>query len=258
MHEDWKLELCRGARLLHRRGLCPNIAGHLSIRVGPDTMLANRFGPSFAVLQPNDVLTLDLDGTVREGEGRVNDTILLHGVIHQRVPEVSVVAHTHPPAVTTFSALGIVPEVYDQESCFLAGQVAIVEDEYRGLATSEERVRPTAAALQRHRALILPNHGAVTAGRTVTEAVTLMLGLEGMAMRHLAVAAAARATGAPARPIAPEVARRTREELAGLGALPLFWEDQMAQLRATDPALFFEQHSDAGQQGRRRADVFPS
>jgi len=65
----------------------------------------------------------------------------------------------------------------------------------------------------------------------------LMMGLEMMVMRNLAVAAAARATGVTPKPIAPEVALATRQELMSLAALNLVWEDLMAKLRATDPAL---------------------
>jgi ribulose-5-phosphate 4-epimerase/fuculose-1-phosphate aldolase len=140
--------------------------------------------------------------------------------------------------VVTFSALRAVPEVYDQESCFLAGEVGIVEEDYGGLASKEERVRPMAEALRKYHAIILPNHGAITRGDNVQQAVFLMLLLEGMAMRHLAVAGASRATGVPARPIAPEVARATKQELSNLKALPLVWEDLMAKLHQTDPRLF--------------------
>ena len=62
--------------------------------------------------------------------------------------------------------------------------------------------------------------------------------LEGMALRNLAVGGAARALGVPAKPISPEVARLTKQELGGLKALPMVWDDLMAKLRATDPALF--------------------
>lgn len=237
MHDDLKLALCRAARVLYRHGLSIGIAGHLSIKVDRDTMLANRFGPSFGTLMPPDVLTLDLDGNIREGQGQVNETIRLHGVIHRRNLEVPALAHTHPPAVTTFSALRTVPEVYDQESCFLAGEVGIVEEDYSGLASREERIRPMAEALARYHAIILPNHGAITRGQSIEEAVFTMLLLEQMVQRNLAVAAAARATGSTPRPIAPEVARATKEELASLKALPLVWADLMARLRTTDPAL---------------------
>jgi ribulose-5-phosphate 4-epimerase/fuculose-1-phosphate aldolase len=238
MNDQLKLDLCRGARLLFRNGLSVGIAGHLSIKVGPDRMIANRFGLSFGTLRPDDVLLLDLDGNVLEGRGAVNDTIRLHGVIHKVNPTTIALAHTHPPAIVTFSALRAVPEVYDQESCFLAGDVGVVEEDYSGLASREERVRPMAEALRQHRAIILPNHGAVTAGQTIQEAVFLMILLEMMAHRNITVASAARATGREPRPIAPAVALATKRELASLNALPMIWQDQMARLRATDPELF--------------------
>jgi ribulose-5-phosphate 4-epimerase/fuculose-1-phosphate aldolase len=237
MHEDLKFQLCCGARALYRAGLSVGIAGHLSIKVSPNTMIANRFGPSFGTLIPEDVLTLDLDGQVLEGSGRVNDTIRLHGVIHKYNPTIVALAHTHPPAVVTFSALRKVPEVYDQESCFLAGEVGIVEEDYSGLASTEERVRPMAEALGKYRATLLPNHGAITRGGSLPEAVILMLGLEGMVLRNLSVAGAARATGSTPSPISPRVALATKQELVGLGALGLVWEDLLAKLRASDPGL---------------------
>jgi L-fuculose-phosphate aldolase len=237
MYDDLKFQLSCGARVLFRAGLSVSIAGHLSIKVGPNTMIANRFGPSFGTVLPKDVLTLDLDGNIQEGQGQVNDTIRLHGVIHKVNPDVVAVAHTHPPATVTFSVLRVVPECYDQESCFLAGEVGIVEEDYSGLASREERVRPYAEALRKYHAVLLPNHGAITRGANIQQAVVLMLGLEGMCLRHLSVAGAARALGVTPKPISPEIALLTKKELAGLKALGMVWEDLTAKLRATDPEL---------------------
>jgi L-fuculose-phosphate aldolase len=236
--DNLKLDFCRATRLLYRNGLSVGIAGHLSVKTGPDRMVANRFGPSFGTLMPDDLLTLDLKGNIIDGKGFVNDTIRLHGVIHQHNPDVVALAHTHPPATVTMSALRTVPEVYDQESCFLAGEVGIVEEEYSGLASTEDRVRPMAEGLKKYHAIILPNHGAITRGHNVQQAVFLMMLLEGMCQRHLVVCGASRATGVAARPIASEIARATKQELASLKALPMVWEDFMAKLRATDPQLF--------------------
>lgn len=246
MYEDLKFQLCCGARILFRAGLSVGIAGHLSIKVAPGTMIANRFGPSFGTVMPDDVLTLDLDGNVLDGKGHVNDTIRLHGVIHKQNPDIVAVAHTHPPGVVTFSTLRTVPEVYDQESCFLAGEVGIVEEDYSGLAAKEERVRPMAEALGKYRAILLPNHGAITRGENIQRAVVVMLGLEGMVMRNLAVAAAARATGITPRPIDPKVALATKQELLRLGALSLVWGDLLAKLRATDAGLLALAEKSAG------------
>jgi len=245
MHDHLRFDLCCGARALYRAGLSVGIAGHLSIRVDERTMLANRFGPSFGTLMTEDVLLLDYDGTVLEGRGVVNDTIRLHGVIHQRNPHLVAVAHTHPPAVVTLGAMRVVPTVWDQEGCLLADDVAVVDEDYSGLAASEDRVSPFADALRTHGALMLPNHGAITTGPDIKVAIFKMLTLEGMAARHLSVSAAARATGLTPSPIPPEVARQTRRELetviAKHGAMEMVWGDLLAKLRTTDPDLFARQ-----------------
>jgi ribulose-5-phosphate 4-epimerase/fuculose-1-phosphate aldolase len=113
-----------------------------------------------------------------------------------------------------------------------------VEEDYSGLASKEDRVRPFAEGLKKNLAIILPNHGAITRGQNIQQAVFLMLLLEGMVQRNLVVAGASRATGLAARPISPQIALATKQELMNLKALPLVWEDLMTKLRATDPALF--------------------
>jgi len=236
--EAVKFDICCAARLLYRQGLSVANAGHLSVAVGPDRMLVNHFGPSFATLRPENVVPVDFAGRVLEGAAYVNDTIRLHGIIHRENPQAVAVAHTHPPAVVTYSAFRAVPEVYDQESCLLAGDVAVVEDDYEGLAAEEERVMPVADALRAKPVVILPNHGAITTGDNIQAAFLRMVLLEGMAQRNLAVAAAARSLGLEPIPIAPAAARRAKAEIARIPVLPLLWKDFLTRLRATDPDLF--------------------
>jgi ribulose-5-phosphate 4-epimerase/fuculose-1-phosphate aldolase len=237
-HDAIKFDICCAARLLFRQGLSVANAGHLSVAVGPGEMLVNHFGPSFATLRPEHVVRVGFDGRVLDGDAYVNDTIRLHGIIHRENPQAVAVAHTHPPAVVTLSALRVVPEVYDQESCLLAGDVALVEDDYEGLAAEEERVMPIADALREKPVAILPNHGAITTGDRIQSAFLRMVLLEGMAQRNLAVAAAARALGREPVAIAPAAARRAKAEIARIPVLPLLWQDLLTRLRATDPDLF--------------------
>jgi ribulose-5-phosphate 4-epimerase/fuculose-1-phosphate aldolase len=237
-HEAIKFDICCAARLLFRQGLSVANAGHLSVAVGPDEMLVNHFGPSFATLRPENVVRVNFAGRVLDGDAYVNDTIRLHGIIHRENPRAVAVAHTHPPSVVTLSALRVVPEVYDQESCLLADDVGLVEDDYEGLASEEERVLPVACALGEKPVVILPNHGAITTGEHIQAAMLRMLLLEGMAARHLAVASAARDLGREPVAIAPAAARRTKGEIARIPVLPLLWKDMLARLRSTDPDLF--------------------
>ncbi|MGB9123491.1 MAG: class II aldolase/adducin family protein, partial [Candidatus Angelobacter sp.] len=131
-----KFDLCCAARLLYRFGLSVGNAGHLSITAGENRMLVNRFGPSFATMTPADVLTMDFNGNVLEHDPSikpyVNETIHLHGVIHRYNPHIPAVAHTHPPNTVTWTTFRKLPQTFDQESCLLADDIAIVDEDFTG------------------------------------------------------------------------------------------------------------------------------
>ncbi len=241
--DQLKLDMCCAARSLYRAGLSAANAGHISVTIAPDRMLMNRFGPSFATLRPSDILTLDFRGNILEDHtteknARLNETVELHGVIHRYNPEVVCALHTHPPATVTFSAFRKVPELYDQESCILAGDVAVVEEDYEGLASSEERLRTTAELAGKYRAVILPNHGAITTGGNVPMALFAMLLLEGMVARNLSVASVARATGWSPTPIKMEHALSAKRGIAKMNAFEPLWIDTLQRLKQSDPELF--------------------
>ena len=237
-YEAIRFDICCAARLLYRHGLSVANAGHLSVAVDRERMLVNHFGPSFATLRPENVVLVDFKGKVLEGDAYVNDTIRLHGIIHRENPHAVAVAHTHPPAVVTYSAFRIVPEIYDQESCLLVDDVGVVEEDYEGLAAEEERVMPIADALREKRVVILPNHGAITTGDNIQVAFSRMLLLEGMVQRNLSVAQAAQALGLKPVPIAPEAARRAKAEIARIPVFAPLWKDFLTRLRSTDSELF--------------------
>ena len=141
-------------------------------------------------------------------------------------------AHTHPPATVTWTTFRKLPELYDQESCILAGDVAVVED-YAGIAATEDRVRPFAEALGKCSAVLLPNHGAITTGPNIQLAMARMMLLEGMCARNISVAVAAQATGLNAQAIKMEHALAARKELAKIPFLQPLWE-RLADAIAAD------------------------
>ena len=233
-----RLDLCCAARLLYRNGLSAANAGHISVAIGGGRMLVNHFGPSFATLRPRNVVVVDFSGKVLDGDAYVNDTIRLHGIIHRENPGATVVMHTHPPATVTFSAFRRIPEVYDQESCLLMDDVAVIDEDYEGLASDEERVMPIARSLGAKPIAILPNHGAITTADSIPLALVRMLLLEGMVQRNLSVAQAAGATGLKAIPISPDAARRAKSEIARIPAIAPLWQDFIERLQKSDPDLF--------------------
>jgi ribulose-5-phosphate 4-epimerase/fuculose-1-phosphate aldolase len=237
MDEQVAFDIACGTRILASEGLSTLVAGHLSVDVGGE-MYVNRFGPSFAQVRPEDIIRVDYDGNVVEGEGYTNDTIRLHGVLHRMVPEARALVHTHPPSVVTLSSFRLVPEIYDQESCFLAGDIAIYDENYEGLVTTEERVSPMASVLRKARNLILPNHGALTSGDNIRVATLRMTLLEHLAKRYLAVRQTAATLDRKPKGIPEEVAIGTRKELEGLKAEGLVWQDYISRLGLAKPGGF--------------------
>jgi ribulose-5-phosphate 4-epimerase/fuculose-1-phosphate aldolase len=240
--EAIKFDICCAARALFRAGLSAGVAGHLSVAIGENRMLMNRFGPSFGTLRPADICTFDFQGNVVEHDPSVdpyvNETIALHAIIHRHNPQIIALAHTHPPATITWGTFRKIPEIYDQESCILAGDVGIVDEDYTGLAATEDRVKPFAEAVGRFPAVILPNHGAITSGPNIQVALTRMVLLEGMCARNISVAAAAQATGYKPHTIRMEDALTAKREIAAIPAIPAVWKDTMIRLQQTDPELF--------------------
>lgn len=241
MSEAIKFDICCAARVLFRAGLSVANAGHLSVAIGDGRMLVNRFGPSFATLLPKDILTVSFDGDILEGEGWVNDTIALHGVIHRENPSIIAVAHTHPPASVTWSAFRKLPEIFDQESCITAGDIAVVDEDYKGLATGDRNL-PLARKLGEKPIAILPNHGVVTTGPNIQLAAARMLLVEGMCVRNISVAVTAQGTGLRPVPIKLEDAITAKREIAKIPFLQPLWADLMTRLRQSDPDLFMSEH----------------
>jgi ribulose-5-phosphate 4-epimerase/fuculose-1-phosphate aldolase len=240
--EAIKFDICCAARALFRAGLSAGVAGHLSVAIGENRMLMNRFGPSFGTLRPADICTFDFQGNVVEHDPSVdpyvNETIALHAIIHRHNPQIIALAHTHPPATITWGTFRKIPEIYDQESCILAGDVGIVDEDYTGLAATEDRIKPFAEAVGRFPAVILPNHGAITSGPNIQVALTRMVLLEGMCARNISVAIAAQATGYKPHTIRMEDALTAKREIAAIPAIPAVWKDTMIRLQQTDPELF--------------------
>ena len=234
------IQIAVAGRVLAQAGLAANLGNHLSV-VHEGRVYVNAFGRSLAALRPSDVVVVDRDGKVIEGSGRVNDTILLHSLLHALVPTAAAIVHTHAPHILTVGALGIVPGVYDQEATLLADDVAIHHEDYQGPTDRAERIEPLARVLRTANAVLLPNHGALTAGKDLFLATLRMLRLEAMAKRHPELNIAAAALSRVPRAIEHDVAVRTRHDLQALadrhGVGEFYWRDWIEQVKRVDPAF---------------------
>ena len=124
-------ELVVLARTLWREGYNDHLAGHITVNLGDGTLLCNPWLLTWAELRPSQVLRIDLDGRVVEGDWPVPLGIPLHLELHKVRADVCWAVHNHPLFGTVWADLGELPPILDQSSA-LGGGMLVVVDEYEG------------------------------------------------------------------------------------------------------------------------------
>jgi L-ribulose-5-phosphate 4-epimerase len=124
-------ELVILARALWREGYNDHLAGHITVNLGDGTLLCNPWLLTWAELRPPQVLRIDLEGTVVEGDWPVPLGIPLHLELHKARHDIAWAVHNHPLFGTVWADMGEVPPILDQSSALGGGTVALV-DEYGG------------------------------------------------------------------------------------------------------------------------------
>lgn len=206
-----RLSLVRALRLLSRLGLADGIAGHVSVT---DPELADHYWVNPFCVDFTEVTTADLqligpDGSLVRGGGRLNPSVHpLHGEAHRARPELTAFVHTHSVYGKAWSALGRLLDPITQDACALYEKHGVYRN-FRGLIAEVEEGKEIAGALGDHQGVIMVNHGFLTGGGSVEEAVWWFVVMDRCAQAQLA----AEAAGTP-QLIEHEVARATAAVLA--------------------------------------------
>lgn len=172
--------LACGFRLFSHFGYDEGIAGHITLRDPeyPDYFWVNPFGMHFNQICVSDLILVDKDGNVVQGDHLVNTAAFaIHSRLHDARPDVNAAAHSHSMYGKTFSTLGRLLDPITQDSCaFFEDHVLF--DDYTGVVLETDEGDRIAAALGENRAAILKNHGLLTTGKSVDAAVWAFLSMD--------------------------------------------------------------------------------
>lgn len=205
-----KERLAASFRLFSKFGFDNGLAGHITVRDPefPDRFWVNEFGMHFSQIKVSDLLLVNHNGEVIEGEGVVNGAALaIHSEVHDARPDMEAVAHTHSNSGMAWSSLGRLLDPITQDSCAFFEDHALFDD-FSGVVLDYSEGKRLAATLGDKKAVILRNHGLLTVGKTVEEAAWWFISMEKCCQIQLM----AEAAGKPIS-IEPEVARLTRSQI---------------------------------------------
>ncbi|MFD5393321.1 class II aldolase/adducin family protein [Streptomyces sp. NPDC127097] len=187
-----KRELAAGFRIFGRLGFSEGVAGHITVRDpgNPELFWVNPFGMSFSQIKASDLILVDQDGNVIEGNRPVNRAaFVIHSQVHKARPDALAAAHAHSLHGKAFSSLGIPLDPITQDACAFFEDHGLYSD-YTGVVTDLEEGRRIGKALGSHKAVILQNHGLLTVGQSVAEAVWWFVTMERSCQAQLLAMAA--------------------------------------------------------------------
>ena len=182
--------------------------GHISARdpERTDAFWLIRYGVPFDQATLADLVLVGPDGRVLEGEGGINMTAYsIHGPVHDARPEVTAAAHTHTQYGTPWCATNTPFSMICQEATAFFEDHAVFDDEEVQVMSPDGGKR-IAAALGETKGVLLRNHGLLSVGESVDEAVGWFLMMERVSEVHIKA-------GARAAPISDEAARAAKTEI---------------------------------------------
>lgn len=237
-----KERLAAGFRILARRGLTTGIAGHITVRDPElsDHFWVNPLSMPFSKVSVSDLLLVDHDGNVVEGHDIVNAAAFaIHSEIHKANPGLDAACHSHAPWGRPWSATGRLIEPTSQDACSFYGSQELVGD-FAGVVVDTETGAALGGAFADEResaagvtVVVHANHGHISAGETVDEAVFWFVLYEQMCESQMRL----EATGRPYHVLNHEVARNTNEQTGSHYAGWLGFQGMYHEIVADQPDL---------------------
>jgi ribulose-5-phosphate 4-epimerase/fuculose-1-phosphate aldolase len=229
-----KQRLAAAFRLFSKFGFDEGVAGHITARDPEhlDHFWVNPFGMHFGHIRVSDLICVDRDGKVVEGDAMVNTAaFVIHSQVHEARPDVIAAAHAHSIYGKSWSTLGRPLDAITQDVCAFYEDHAVFDD-YTGVVLDLEEGKRIAHALADHKAAILRNHGLLTVGHSVDEAAWWFITMERSCHAQLL----AEAAGTPVL-IEPEMARLTAGQVGSHVAGWYSFQPLFARITREQPDL---------------------
>jgi L-fuculose-phosphate aldolase len=178
-YEDVRQAIVEACHRLEAENLVHASSGNVSVRLpktndGQELFAMTPSGVPYRVLRPEQVLIVDWDANVVDGDGvgKPSSERKVHFAAYRARPDVNAVIHSHSVYASALAAAGQeLPPIIDEMIVCIGGSVPCAP--YAMPATPQ--LADTAIELMGLRqAVLLRNHGAVGVGRDLDEALNVV------------------------------------------------------------------------------------
>jgi L-fuculose-phosphate aldolase len=190
-------------RILAKEGHESGLAGQVTaLGEKPGTWWTLRFGLGFDEATAESMVLVDEDLQPLSG-GRANPGVRFHIWIYRNRPDVKAIVHTHAPYASALSCTSSSLKTLHMDSAMLHGTAHLPE--WPGVPVADDEGRIISGALGSAKAILLANHGLLTAGISIEEATYLAVFFERAARMQVRAMAAG-----GCKEVKPELAEEAR------------------------------------------------
>ena len=199
-------KLALTCRILFDNGHDSGLAGQITARgEQPGTYLTQRLGLGFDEICAGNLLLVNADLEVLQGDGMANPANRFHSWLYHARPDVQCIIHTHAVHTAALSMLEVPLEISHMDNCVLYDDVAFLPN-WPGVPVGNEEGELISRAIGSKRALLLAHHGLLIACSSIEEACILAIAFERAARVHLLAASAGKI-----QPIDPDLGREAHD-----------------------------------------------
>ena len=199
-------KLALACRILFDNGHDSGLAGQITARGEmPGTYLTQRLGLGFDEICASNLLLVNEDLEVIEGNGMANPANRFHSWLYHARPDVQCIIHTHAVHVAALSMLEIPLEISHMDNCVLYDDVAFLPV-WPGVPVGNNEGELISQAIGHKKALLLAHHGLLIASSSIEEACILALAFERAARMQLLAMAVGKI-----QPLDPELGQEAHD-----------------------------------------------
>ena len=186
--DEVRKEIVDACHRLEALGLVAGASGNVSVKLPPadDGRVLLAITPSqvhYRVLKPEQVLVIDLEKNVIDGQGQPSSETNSHLAAYRAREDVGSVIHSHSIYASALAVAGQeIPPLIDEQVVSLGGSVPCAE---WGMSGSDQLGTNAMEAMGLRRAVLLRSHGVLAVARDLEEAIHIVTFVERLAKTYI-------------------------------------------------------------------------
>ena len=172
-------------RFMIKHNLSSYYGGNISIRTpeNPRNFLITPSGKKKDTLQPEDIVIIDENGNVLEGEYKPSIEHSMHIEIYQHRKDINAIIHAHTIFSSAFAVARVdIPKLIEEYVIAIGGEVKVAKFAPAG---SKELAENIVDALGIRKAALVANHGVVACGKNLEDALNVLVSVEKTAQLYV-------------------------------------------------------------------------